>query len=265
MTDDNDASDDGAQPKLIVPASKPSLLTRLRNYFLTGIIVTAPISLTVYLTWQFIGWVDDSITPLLPLKYHPETYLPFSVPGLGLLMMLVFLTFIGFITANLFGRTLIRIGESLVNRMPVVRTIYNALKQIMETVLRSSSQSFRQVVMVEYPRRGLWTLAFVTADTVGEVRRKLDDDVINIYVPTTPNPTSGFLLVVPRRDVIFLDMPVDEAAKFIISTGVIAPGEKSIPQVGEVPPELIGKLGIGEGGASGGRKPEPAEAQPDRK
>ena len=223
MNDDIEKSSSG-QPKLIIPAKRANVVTRLRNYFLTGIIVTAPISLTIYLTWQFIDWVDDKVTPLIPVKYDPETYLPFSVPGLGLLMMVVFLIFVGFITASFFGRSLIRVGESLVNRMPVVRTIYNALKQILETVLRQSSQSFRQVVMVEYPRRGLWTLAFVTADTQGELKRRLDDDLVNIYVPTTPNPTSGFLLIVPRRDLIYLDIPVDEAAKFIISTGVITPG-----------------------------------------
>ena len=241
MNDDIDKST-GAKPKLIVPGKKAGAFTRLRNYFLTGIIVTAPISLTIYLTWQFIGWVDDRVTPLLPVRYDPETYLPFSVPGLGLLMMVVFLIFVCFITANFFGRALIRAGESLVNRMPVVRTIYNALKQILETVLRQSSQSFRQVVMVEYPRRGLWTLAFVTADTQGEIKRRLDDDLVNIYVPTTPNPTSGFLLIVPRRDLIFLDVPIDEAAKFIISTGVITPGSSNL----NIPEEGFNDTEIGE-------------------
>ncbi|MBT3536868.1 MAG: DUF502 domain-containing protein, partial [Rhodospirillaceae bacterium] len=133
----------------------------------------------------------------------------------------------GFLTANIFGRTLLKVGEQLVNRMPVVRTIYGALKQVLETVLSQSSNSFRQAVLVEYPRRGIWTVAFVTGDTEGEVARCLDDDMVNIYVPTTPNPTSGFLLMVPRRDLIFLDMPVEDAAKYIISIGVIAPEEEA--------------------------------------
>jgi uncharacterized membrane protein len=210
-------------PILIAPRQGPSILSRLRIYFLTGIIVTAPIALTIYLTWQFIHWVDSQAIPLLPAKYNPENYLPFSLPGLGLVMMFVVLTFVGFLTANIFGRTLLKIGERLVGRMPVVRTVYGALKQVLETVLSQSSNSFRQAVLVEYPRRGIWTVAFVTSDTEGEVARRLDDDMVNIYVPTTPNPTSGFLLMVPRRDLIFLDMQVEDAAKFIISIGVIAP------------------------------------------
>ena len=210
-------------PVLIAPAKRPGIFTRLRNYFLTGIIVTAPIALTIYLTWQFIDWVDSQAIPLLPAKYNPENYLPFSLPGLGLVISVVILTFVGFLTANIFGRTLLRTGERLVNRMPVVRSIYGAFKQILETVLSQSSNSFRQAVLVEYPRRGVWTVAFVTGETEGEVAQRLDDEMINIYVPTTPNPTSGFLLMVPRRDLIFLDMPVEDAAKYIISIGVIAP------------------------------------------
>ncbi|MCS5607633.1 MAG: DUF502 domain-containing protein [Alphaproteobacteria bacterium] len=210
-------------PVLIVPGKRPGFFTRLRNYFLTGIIVTAPIALTIYLTWQFIDWVDSQAIPLLPAKYNPENYLPFSLPGLGLLISVVILTFVGFLTANIFGRTLLRTGERLVNRMPVVRSIYGAFKQILETVLSQSSNSFRQAVLVEYPRRGIWTVAFVTGETEGEVAQRLDDEMINIYVPTTPNPTSGFLLMVPRRDLIFLDMPVEDAAKYVISIGVIAP------------------------------------------
>ena len=210
-------------PVLIAPAKRSGFFTRLRNYFLTGIIVTAPIALTIYLTWQFIDWVDSQAIPLLPAKYNPENYLPFSLPGLGLLISVVILTFVGFLTANIFGRTLLRAGERLVNRMPVVRSIYGAFKQILETVLSQSSNSFRQAVLVEYPRRGIWTVAFVTGETEGEVAQRLDDEMINIYVPTTPNPTSGFLLMVPRRDLIFLDMPVEDAAKYVISIGVIAP------------------------------------------
>ncbi len=208
---------------LIAAPQRLGIFTRLRNYFLTGIIVAAPIALTIYLTWQIIDWVDKQAIPLLPAKYNPENYLPFSLPGLGLVIMVVILTFVGFLTANIFGRTLLKTGERLVNRMPVVRTIYGALKQVLETVLSQSSNSFRQAVLVEYPRRGIWTVAFVTGDTEGEVAECLEDDMINIYVPTTPNPTSGFLLMVPRRDLIFLKMPVEEAAKYIISIGVIAP------------------------------------------
>ncbi|MBL6951147.1 MAG: DUF502 domain-containing protein [Alphaproteobacteria bacterium] len=216
---------DEEKPVLITPRQRPSILSRLRIYFLTGIIVTAPIALTIYLTWQFVHWVDSKAVPLLPAKYNPESYLPFSLPGMGLVMMVVLLTFVGFLTANIFGRTLLKTGERLVNRMPVVRTVYGALKQVLETVLSQSSNSFRQAVLVEYPRRGIWTVAFVTGDTDGEMADRLDDDMVNIYVPTTPNPTSGFLLMVPRRDLIFLNMPVEDAAKYVISIGVIPPEE----------------------------------------
>ena len=229
----NDQDGDGQQP-LIVPPKKTSFVTKLRNYFLAGIVITAPISLTIYLTWLFIDWVDRQVTPLLPAQYNPETYLPFSIPGLGLLIMVVFLTFVGFVAANLFGRTLINLGERLVNRMPVVRTLYNAFKQILETVLQSSSQSFRQVVMLEYPRRGIWAVAFVTADTTGEIARRGNEELINIFLPTTPNPTSGFLLMVPKRDLIFLDMSVEEAAKFVISAGVIMPADVGVETLANV-------------------------------
>ena len=210
------------------------ITTRLRNYFFTGMIVTAPIGLTIYLSWQLIAWIDDAVTPLIPYKYNPETYLPFSIPGLGLLVILIFLTFIGFITANIFGRTLIRIGERIVGRMPVVRSIYSGLKQVFETLFQQSSQSFRQAVLVEWPRREIWTVAFVTADTNGEIARRRGPDHVTIYVPTTPNPTSGYMMVLPRSDVIYLDMPVEEALKMVISMGVVSP----VDPVSE-PPRVI--------------------------
>jgi uncharacterized membrane protein len=240
MTDQETPEEgDEAPPQIILPIPKPGPVRRLRNYFLTGIVVTAPISLTVYLTWEFIAWVDDRVTPLLPAKYNPESYLPFSIPGLGLVMMVVFLTFVGFVTANFFGRAIIRFGERLVNRVPVVRTIYNALRQILETVFTQSSTSFRQVVLVEYPRRDIWTTAFVTTDTNGEIAHLFADEMINIYVPTTPNPTSGFLLIVPKKDLIFLDISVEEATKFIISLGIIS---------SEDPEVLTDSLKAGAGG-----------------
>ncbi len=207
---------------------------RLRNYFFTGMIVTAPIALTVYLSWQLIAWIDAAVTPLIPYKYNPETYLPFSIPGLGLLVILIFLTFVGFITANIFGRGLIRIGERIVNRMPVVRSIYSGLKQVFETLFQQSSQSFRQAVLVEWPRREIWTVAFVTADTNGEIARRRGPDHVTIYVPTTPNPTSGYMMVLPRSDVIYLDMPVEEALKMVISMGVVSP----VDPVAE-PPRMV--------------------------
>ena len=210
------------KPRLLRPPRR-GLLRRLRYYFLAGFIVSAPIGITVLIAWEFIAFVDDQITPLIPPAYNPETYLPFSIPGLGLVVIFLVVTLIGFLTASILGRTLVGLGEQLVDRMPVVRTIYGALKQIFETVLAQSSDSFREVVLVEYPRRGLWAVAFVTSTTEGEIADLSADELINIFLPTTPNPTSGFLLFVPRRDVVALAMSVEEGIKLVISGGIVTP------------------------------------------
>jgi len=205
------------------PPSPPGLLSRLRNYFLTGIIVTAPIAITIFLVWQFITFLDSYVGRLVPVRYNPETYLPFGIPGIGLVVMLAFLTLIGFVTAGFAGRTLVRTGERLLSRMPIVRSVYGTLKQIFETVLNQSSRSFREVVLIEYPRRGIGAIGFVTGPTQGEVQERTDEDLVNIFLPTTPNPTSGFLLFVPRKDLIQLDMTVEEGIKLVISGGIVTP------------------------------------------
>ncbi len=210
------------QPQIIIPV-KTGLLARLRTYFLTGILITAPIAITVAIAIWFIEFVDSSIEPLVPARYNPETYLPFSVPGLGLVILVIFLTLVGFLTANFIGRQLVRFGERMVERMPVVRSIYGALKQIFETVLAQSSTSFRQCVLVEWPRRDLWTVAFVTGHAQGEIERRAEGDLIAIYVPTTPNPTSGYLMYVPKRDLKFLDMSVEDGLKLVLSGGLVVP------------------------------------------
>jgi uncharacterized membrane protein len=204
-------------------APRISLSARLRAYFLAGVIVTAPIGITVLLIWQFITFLDSHVASLIPERYNPETYLPFSVPGLGLLITIAFLTLVGFLAAGLAGRTLVRIGERLLSRMPVVRSVYGTLKQIFETVLAQSSRSFREVVLVEYPRRGLGAIGFVTGPTKGEIQTRSEDELVNVFLPTTPNPTSGFLLFVPRRDLVHLDMTIEEAMKLVISGGIVAP------------------------------------------
>jgi uncharacterized membrane protein len=196
---------------------------RLRAYFLTGVIVTAPIGITILLVWQFITFLDTQVAGLLPERYNPETYLPFSVPGLGLLIMLAFLTFVGMFTAGLAGRTLVRTGERLLSRMPVVRSVYGTLKQIFETVLAQSSRSFREVVLVEYPRRGIAAIGFVTGPTRGEIQERAEEELVNVFLPTTPNPTSGFLLFVPKSDLIPLDMTIEEGIKMVISGGIVTP------------------------------------------
>lgn len=199
---------------------------RLRNYFLTGLIIAAPLSITIYITWTFIGWVDGWVKPLIPTRYNPDHYLPFPVPGFGLIVAVILLIVLGATTANLFGRTIIAYGEMLLDRMPLVRSIYRGLKQIFETVLSQTSQSFKDVGLIEYPRSGLWAIVFVATETKGELRKKAggdEEDLLSVFLPTTPNPTSGFLLFVPRKDVIILDMSVEEAAKVVISGGLVTP------------------------------------------
>ena len=196
---------------------------RVRAYFLTGILITAPLFITCYLAWLFIGFVDAKVTPLLPEQYNPESYLPFGVPGLGLIILFIFLTIVGAVTAGFFGKLWLRFTERLLNRMPVVRNIYSAVKQILETVLAQQSSAFREAVLVEYPRRGLWAIAFITGRTEGEVQNVTEEECINIFLPTTPNPTSGFLLFVPKKDLISLNMSTEEAIKMVISGGIITP------------------------------------------
>ena len=214
-----------------VKRGRARLLRRLRNYFLTGVIVAAPIGITAWVAWKIVDIADKGITPLIPDKYSPETYLPFGIPGLGLLILLVLLTLVGFLSVNFLGRTIVRFGERVVSRMPVIRSVYSALKQIFETVLAQSSTSFREVVLVEYPRRGIWAIGLVTGLTKGQVQNMTEDDVVNIFLPTTPNPTSGFLLFVPRKDLITLDMTVEEGLKMVVSGGLVTPEDRRPEEV----------------------------------
>ncbi|SEB36448.1 Uncharacterized membrane protein [Nitratireductor aquibiodomus] len=202
------------------------MMTRLRNYFLTGFIVTAPLAITAYLAWSMIGWVDSWVKPYIPSRYNPDNYLPFAVPGFGLIVALIMITLIGFLTANFIGRTILATGENVLGRMPLVRSVYRGLKQILETVLSERSDTFKKVGLIEYPRKGLWALVFIATETRGEVQAKIDDDAgqtIAVFLPTTPNPTSGYLLFVPKKDVIELKMTVEEGAKLVISAGLVAP------------------------------------------
>lgn len=206
--------------------SRRGFLARIRGYFLAGILVTAPLAITALLSWWIINFVDESITPLIPDKYNPETYLPFSLPGLGLLISFIVLTLIGALAAGLLGNWVIKTGERVLNRMPVIRSIYSAIKQIFETVLAQQSNAFREAVLVEYPRRGIWAVGFITGKTKGEVQNLTEEETVNIFLPTTPNPTSGFLLFVPKDDVVTLDMSVEEAVKMVISGGIVTPPDR---------------------------------------
>lgn len=202
-----------------------TLINRLRNYLLTGIVVAAPLLITIWVTASFVTWVDGWVKPLIPARYNPESYVSFPLPGFGLVVAIIGLTLLGFLTANIFGRTVIAIGEAILNRMPLIRNLYAALKQIFETALSERSRTFRKAGLIEYPRRGTWALVFIATDVKGEVSHRLptEDDAISVFLPTTPNPTSGFLLFVPRSDVLILDMSVEDAAKLVISAGLVTP------------------------------------------
>ncbi|MDA9243966.1 DUF502 domain-containing protein [Amylibacter sp.] len=206
---------------------KSGFLTRLRGNFLTGLVIVLPVALTIWMVWSFVGFVDNRVLPLVPSYYNPLTYVDFNIRGVGVVIFLVFTTLMGAITKGLFGRQLIRIGESIVDRVPVVRSIYNGVKQIVETITTSSDNNFDKVCMFEYPRKGIWAIGFISTKTGSEIREKAGSgELYSIFVPTTPNPTSGFLLFVPQKDTIVLDMDVEDAAKLIISAGIVEPPQK---------------------------------------
>lgn len=217
-----------AEEPLQIKPPKIGMVRHLRGYFFAGVLITAPLGITFYLAWLFINWVDDTITPLLPPAYNPETYLPFGVPGLGLLIVCIVMTFIGATTAGMLGRFLLRTSERVLSRMPVIRSVYSALKQIFETVLSRQSDAFREVVLFEYPRRGSWALGFITGKTEGEIQSSTEDEVVNVFLPTTPNPTSGYLLFLPRRELVILSMTVEEGIKMVISGGIVTPPDRRI-------------------------------------
>ena len=189
---------------------------------IAGILIWLPLGVTVMVVRLFIDMMDRTLL-LLPVDYRPEALLGLSIPGFGILLALAIILLTGMIAANLFGRRLVMLWEAILSRIPLVRSVYSSVKQLAETVFSSNGQSFRKVLLLEYPRRGLWTLAFQTGTDIGEAQSRTGQDVVNVYVPTTPNPTSGFFLMVPREDVQELDMSVDEGLKMIISMGVVVP------------------------------------------
>lgn len=201
---------------------------KIRGYFLAGILVTAPIGITIYLTYMFLSFVDSNVAKALPKSAYEELYGGATYPGLGIVIAVFFFVFVGWFATNILGRLLIRISEYIVNRMPIIRTLYNATKQIFETVMASKSQAFREPVMMEYPRKGVWSIGFVTGRTEGEVQRITAEETINVFVPTTPNPTSGYLLFVPKKELKFLDMSVEEAIKLVVSAGIITPPDPAV-------------------------------------
>ncbi len=197
---------------------------RIRNYFLTGLVLVGPLFVTAYLTWSFITWVDGLVRPLIPPNFRPETYLPVNIPGSGLIIAFVTLTLLGFLTANLVGRTLLEFGENILHRMPVVRPIYRTMKQIFETVFSTSGSTFRKVGLVEFPAPGMWSLVFLSQPPSEEIVARLPpDEHVSVFLPCTPNPTTGFFFYLPRKDIVDLDIKVEDAMTLLISAGMIQP------------------------------------------
>lgn len=198
----------------------------MRKYLIAGLLVWMPLGVTFLVVRAIVGFLDKSLL-LLPDAFQPDRLLGFHIPGLGVLLAIALVLVTGMIMANLLGRRLVAFWESLLARIPLVRTLYSAVKQIMEAVLATDAKSFRKVLLVEYPRKGVWSLAFMTSDDLGEVQDKTIANVISVFIPTTPNPTSGFVLMVPESDVIELDMAVEEGLKMIISMGVVVPNSQA--------------------------------------
>jgi uncharacterized membrane protein len=220
MTDHDRTSGTGGGSK---PA--PGLMSRIRTYFLTGLVVAGPVAVTLWLIWWFVTWVDGLVRPFIPKMYRPETYLPIQVPGLGLIIAFVALTLLGFLTANLIGRKLVDLGEGLLSRMPIVRPIYRTAKQIFQTLFSKSDSSFRKVGLVEFPSPGMWSLVFLTQSPTNEISSHLPAiEHVSAFMPCTPNPTTGFFFYVPRRDVIDLDITVEQAMTLLMSAGIVQPG-----------------------------------------
>ncbi|MEX0752507.1 MAG: DUF502 domain-containing protein [Xanthobacteraceae bacterium] len=202
-------------------------MARLRNYFLTGLIVTGPVTITIYLIWSFVTWVDDLVRPFIPTVYLPETYLHFYLPGYGLIIAFVALTFLGFLTANLVGRTLVEFGENLLHRMPIVRPIYKTMKQIFETLFSKTGSSFRTVALVEFPSPGMWSLVFLSQPPSADVVERLPpSEHVSVFMPCTPNPTTGFFFYVPRKKLIEIGISVEAAMTLIMSAGMVQPGDQ---------------------------------------
>ena len=212
------------KPATGATATHPSIVARFRNYFLTGLVVAGPVLVTAWLTWSFITWVDDVVRPFIPPPYRPESYLPWPIPGTGLIIAIVALTTLGFLTANLVGRKLVELGEGLLNRMPIVRPVYKTMKQIFETLFSKTGSSFRQVALVEFPAPGMWSLVFLSQPPSGDLAEKLPQgEHVSAFMPCTPNPTTGFFFYVLRKDLIVLDISVENAMTLLISAGMVQP------------------------------------------
>lgn len=200
---------------------------KLRAYFFTGILVTAPVSITFYMAYKIFVWIDVSVNKLIPPEIIEHYNIPLTtIPGLGIIILILGMIFVGMFAAGFVGKFFVHLGDWVVRRLPIISSIYSLLKQVFETIFSNKTQSFNKCVLLEYPRKGIWILGFVSAATKGEVRKKVDEDMLSVFIPTTPNPTSGFLIFVPKKDTIALDMSVEEGLKYVISCGIVEPDTK---------------------------------------
>jgi len=221
----SDQEQSGATSQAAAKPASTGPAGRIRNYFLTGLIVAGPVAITLWLIWWFVTWVDNLVRPVIPIGYRPETYLPFDIPGLGLIIVFVALTLLGFLTANFVGSRLIGFGDALLNRMPIVGPIYRTTKQIFQTLFSGSESSFRRVGLVEFPAPGMWSLVFLTQPPSTAIAAHLPHtEHVSAFMPCTPNPTTGFFFYVPRREVVDLDITVEQAMSLLVSAGIIQPG-----------------------------------------
>ena len=239
--------------------SHTGLMGRFRNYFLTGLIVAGPVAITLYLTWWFVNWVDSIVRPFVPYAYRPETYLPFGLPGSGLIVAVVALTLLGFLAANLIGRTLVDLGERLLGRMPVVRAIYRSLKQVFETLFSGKGSSFRRVGLVEFPSPGMWSIVLISQSPSTEISSRIpgEEEQISVFLPCAPNPTTGFFFYVPKSKVIEVEMNAEDAATLIMSCGVVQPGSDQQKKIAA----LAGMANAARVANSSMLQPEPAKAE----
>jgi uncharacterized membrane protein len=200
------------------------LVAQIRTYFLTGLVLVAPVFITAYLLWWFVNWVDDLVRPFIPVLYRPETYMPVKIPGSGLIIAFVTLTLLGAVTTNIVGRKLVAVGDDLLHRMPIVRPIYRTMKQIFETIFSNSGSSFRKVGLVEFPAPGMWSLVFMSQSPSADVAERLPTgEHVSVFLPCTPNPTTGFFFYLPRADIIELDISVEAAMTVLMSAGMVQP------------------------------------------
>ncbi|SHN86465.1 DUF502 domain-containing protein [Bradyrhizobium erythrophlei] len=253
-----DASPPPGPPAEPAPDVHSGFVARFRNYFLTGLIVAGPIAITFYLTWWFVTWVDGLVRPFVPVAYRPETYLPFGLPGSGLVVAVFALTLLGFLTANLIGRSLVDLSERLLGRIPAVRAIYRAMKQVFETLFSGKGSSFRRVGLVEFPSPGMWSIVLISQPPNEEIAGSIpsQEEHISVFLPCAPNPTTGFFFYVPRSKVLEVEMSAEDAATLIMSCGVVQPGSDSQKKMAA----LAGMANAAKAANSTTLLPEPAKA-----